>query len=247
MSAAVLIKAVEVEGFGGGGVVAAACGDVQVDGVFDGRDDGGADGGQVGGPAAGAAGRGVFAESHVPDVVVRLNGPVLAGQAGQVLSGGAGAGQAGDGVDGLAGGLAGSGVLPPTGDLGDLAGPGEVQAADLGGAQGLGGAVGGGGRVGGQAGRGRAAGARGGRAWPEQGRGEGSRVKPVQDHPDRLLIRCPVPAGDRIPWSSQAGQVRLAGSSGPLPDRGEPIIPGGGKSADRDRDPAGQRGNPPLW
>src|SRR5258708_28475612 len=95
MSASVLIKAVEVEGFGGGGVVAAAFGDVQVAGVFDGRDDGGADGGQVGGPAAGAAGRGVFAESHVPDVVVRLNGPVLAGQAGQVPSGGARAGPAG--------------------------------------------------------------------------------------------------------------------------------------------------------
>src|SRR5258708_5182164 len=87
MSASVLIKAVEVEGFGGGGVVAAAFGDVQVAGVFDGRDDGGADGGQVGGPAAGAAGRGVFAERHVPDVVVRLHGPVLAGPAGPVPRG----------------------------------------------------------------------------------------------------------------------------------------------------------------
>src|SRR5260370_2365956 len=138
MSASVLIKAVEVEGFGGGGVVAAAFGEVQVAGVLGGGDAGGADGGQVGGPAAGAAGRGVFAESHVPDVVVRLNGPVLAGQAGQVLSGGAGAGQAGDGVDGLAGGLAGSGVLPPTGDLDGLTGPGGVQAADVGGLLGSG-------------------------------------------------------------------------------------------------------------
>ena len=34
----VLIEAVESEGFGGGGVVAAAFGDVQVAGVFDGRD-----------------------------------------------------------------------------------------------------------------------------------------------------------------------------------------------------------------
>ena len=50
MSASVLIEAVEAEGFGGGGVVAAAFGDVQVAGVFEGRDDGGADGGQVGGP-----------------------------------------------------------------------------------------------------------------------------------------------------------------------------------------------------
>src|SRR5438128_9058426 len=99
MSASVLIEAVEAEGFGGGGVVASAFGDVQVAGVFDGRDDGGADGGQVGRPAAGAAGGGIFPESKVADVVVRLNGPLLAGQAGQVTGGGVSAGQAGDGVD----------------------------------------------------------------------------------------------------------------------------------------------------
>ena len=128
MSASVLIEAVEAEGFGGGGVVAPAFGDVQVAGVFDGRDDGGADGGQVGGPAAGPAGGGVLGERHVADVVVRLDGPVLADQAGQVRRGGVGAGQAGDGVDGLAGGLAGGGVLPPAGDLDGLAGGGEVQA-----------------------------------------------------------------------------------------------------------------------
>jgi hypothetical protein len=46
MSASVLIEAVEAKGFGGGGMVAPAFGDVQVAGVFD----GGADGGQVGGP-----------------------------------------------------------------------------------------------------------------------------------------------------------------------------------------------------
>ena len=85
MSASVLIEAVEAESFGGGGVVASAFGDVQVSGVFDGRDDGGADGGQVGRPAAGAAGCGVFAEGHVTHVVVRLDGPVLADQPGQVL------------------------------------------------------------------------------------------------------------------------------------------------------------------
>ena len=84
MSASVLIEAVEAEGFGGGGVVAAAFGDVQVAGVLEGRDDGGADGGQVDGPAAGAAGGGVFAESQVADVVVCLDGPLLADQAGQV-------------------------------------------------------------------------------------------------------------------------------------------------------------------
>ena len=41
-----LVEAVEAERFGGGGVVAAAFGDVQVAGVFDGRGDGGAEGGQ---------------------------------------------------------------------------------------------------------------------------------------------------------------------------------------------------------
>src|SRR3984893_9501774 len=138
MSAAVLIEAVEVDGFGGGGVVAPSFGNVQVTGIFDGRDDGCADSSQVGGAAAGAAGRGVFMECHVPDVVVRLDGPVLADQAGQILRGGAGAGQAGDGVDGLAGGLAGAGVLPPAGDLDGLAGMGEVQAADVSGLQGAG-------------------------------------------------------------------------------------------------------------
>src|SRR6476660_9942992 len=111
MSASVLIEAVEAEGFGGGGMVAPAFGDVQVAGVFNGRDDGCADGGQVGGPVAGPAGGGILAEGHVADVVVRLDGPVLADEAGQVLRGGVGAGQAGDGVDGLAGGPAGGGVL----------------------------------------------------------------------------------------------------------------------------------------
>ena len=115
MSASVLIEAVEAEGFGGGGVIAAAFGDVQVAGVLDGRGDGGADGSQVDGPAAGPAGGSVFAERHVPDVVVRLDGPVLADEAGQVLRGGVSAGQAGDGVGGLAGGLAGGGVLAASG------------------------------------------------------------------------------------------------------------------------------------
>ena len=81
MPASVLIEAVEVKGLGGGGVVTPAFGDVLVAGVFNGRDDGGADGGQVGGPAAGSAGGGVFAECRIPDVVVRLDGPVLADQA----------------------------------------------------------------------------------------------------------------------------------------------------------------------
>jgi hypothetical protein len=69
MPVSVLFEAVEAEGFGGGGVVAPAFGDMQVAGVFDSGDDGGADGGQVGGPAAGAAGRGVLAEGDVADLL----------------------------------------------------------------------------------------------------------------------------------------------------------------------------------
>jgi len=138
MSHFCLIEAVEAEGLGGGGVVAAAFGDVQVTGVFDSRDDGGADGGQIDGPAAGPAGGSVLAERRVPYMVMCLDGPVLADQAGQIRRGGVRAGQAGDGVDSLAGGPAGAGVLPPAGDLDGLAGVREVQAADMSGLQGAG-------------------------------------------------------------------------------------------------------------
>src|SRR5690349_18786291 len=109
MSASVLIEAVEAESLGGGCVVAPAFGDVQVAGVLEGRDHSGADGGQVGRPAGGATGGGIFAEAHVADVVVCLDGPVLADQPAQVAGGGVGAGQAGDGVDSLTRGLAGGG------------------------------------------------------------------------------------------------------------------------------------------
>ena len=124
MSASVLVEAVEVEGLGGGGVVAAAFGDVQVAGVFEGRGDGGADGGQVDGPRCRSGWRRHLAERRVPYVVMRLDGPLLADQAGQVRRGCVRAGQAGDGVDGLAGGPAG-GVLAPAGDLDGLAGVGS--------------------------------------------------------------------------------------------------------------------------
>ena len=117
MSASVLIEVVEAEGFGRRGVVAPALGDVQIAGVLDGRDDGSPDGGEVDGPVAGPAGGGVFAETQVPDVVMCLDGPVLADEPGQVPRAGVSAGQAGDGVGGLAGGLAGGGVLAPAGDL----------------------------------------------------------------------------------------------------------------------------------
>ena len=143
MSASVLVETVEAEGFGRGGVVTASFREVQVAGVFEGSDDGRPDGGQVGGPAAGAAGGGIFPEREVADVVVSLDGPLLADQAGQVTGGGLSASQAGDGVDGLTGGLPGSGVAPPPGDLEGLAGIREVQAADVRGLQraGLGAAV----------------------------------------------------------------------------------------------------------
>jgi hypothetical protein len=71
-------------GFGWGGVVVMAFGDVQVAGIFDSRGDCGADGGPDGGPAAGAAGGGVLAEGDVPDVGMCLDGPVPADERGQV-------------------------------------------------------------------------------------------------------------------------------------------------------------------
>jgi len=79
----------------------------------------------------------------------------------------------------------------------------------------------------------------------EQRPGQGPRVQAVQHHPDRLLIRHPVPAGHRVPRRAQTGQVRLAGPPDPLPDRGEPVIPGRGERAQRDRDQARQRVSPP--
>ena len=89
MSHFCLIEAVEAEGLGGGDVVAAALGDVQVASILYGRDDGCADGGQVGGPAAGPTGDGVLAERRVPRrtyMVMCLDGPVLADQAGRARS-----------------------------------------------------------------------------------------------------------------------------------------------------------------
>jgi len=79
------------------------------------------------------------------------------------------------------------------------------------------------------------------RAWPEQGPGQSSRSEAGQHDPDRLLIRRPVPAGDRVPRSAHAGQVFLASPPDPLANRGEPVVPRGGERADRDRDQAGQR------
>src|SRR5579859_5288637 len=64
--------------------------------------------------------------------VMRLDGPVLPDQPGQVARAGFSAGQAGDGVGGFAGRRAGGGVLPPAADLDGLAGAGELQAADVG-------------------------------------------------------------------------------------------------------------------
>jgi hypothetical protein len=54
--------------------------------------------------------------------MVRLDSPVLTQEPGQVLGCGLGAGQARDGIDGLAGDLAGGGDLPPPGDFEGLAG-----------------------------------------------------------------------------------------------------------------------------
>ena len=65
--------------------------------------------------------------SHVADVVVRLDRPLLANQAVQGARGGLGAGEAGDGD-----------VLPLSGDLDGQAGMREVQAGDVRGLKGTG-------------------------------------------------------------------------------------------------------------
>jgi hypothetical protein len=88
--------------------------------------------------AADVTGRAVLTEAHVPDVMMRLNCPVLAAEPGQVAGGGQVAGQAGDGVDGLSGDLPGARVLPPPGDLDGLAGEREVQVVDMRGLEGAG-------------------------------------------------------------------------------------------------------------
>ena len=64
-----LIKSVEAEGLGRGGVVTPAFRNVQVAVILDDRDDGSADGGQVGGPVAGSAGGMVFAERRIPYIL----------------------------------------------------------------------------------------------------------------------------------------------------------------------------------
>ena len=156
------------------------------------------------------------------DLEVVQEMPAVLGDAEQVDSGSVGAA-------GAAGSLAvhGHGPQPAAGQRFCLPGgaPGAVAA---------------------HAGRGRPAGAPAAvRARPGQGPGQGPRVHAVQHYPDRLLIRCPVPAGERVPRSAQPGQVGLPGPPDPLPDRGEPVVPGRGERADRDRDQAGQRVNPP--
>jgi hypothetical protein len=70
--------------------------------------------------------------------MVRLDGPVLVREPRQVVGCGLGVGQACDGVDSLAGGLAGGGDLLPQGGLDGLTGAGEVQAGHVRGLEGAG-------------------------------------------------------------------------------------------------------------
>jgi hypothetical protein len=117
-------------------VVAAAFGDVSVSGGSDGVDHCAADRGEVDGAVSGAGGGGVFGEGHVPDVVASiLDRPVFADEAGEGFRAGIGAGQIGDGVDGLVADLEGRGVLAPAGDLDCLARVGEVQVINVDGFQ----------------------------------------------------------------------------------------------------------------
>jgi len=70
-------------------------------------------------------------------------------------------------------------------------------------------------------------------------------VGAIRHDPDRLLVRSPLPVGERVPRRPQPGQVRPARPPDPLPDHGEPVVPGSSERADRDRDQAGQRVDPP--
>ncbi len=73
-----------------------------------------------------------------------------------------------------------------------------------------------------------------------------ARVQAVQHDPDRLLIRRPVPACEGVERRPQPGQIRLAGPLDPLPDRGQPVMPGRGERAHRHRDQTRQRIHPAL-
>jgi hypothetical protein len=69
----------------------------------------------------------------------------------------------------------------------------------------------------------------------------------VGSHDRRAVYRGGVDVGDvSLDPGQGPGQVRLAGRPDPLPDRSEPVIPGSGECADRDRDQAGQWVDPPV-
>jgi hypothetical protein len=68
---------------------------MQLAGILGGRGGGGADGGQVWRGRCRCGWSSIFAEAHVADVMVRLDGPILADQPGEVLRGGISSGQAG--------------------------------------------------------------------------------------------------------------------------------------------------------
>jgi hypothetical protein len=74
-----------VEGFGWGGVVASAFGDVEVAGFADRVGGRVADGGEVGGAVAGAGGRMVLGGGRVPEMVGCLDGPVFGCRSGKVV------------------------------------------------------------------------------------------------------------------------------------------------------------------
>lgn len=82
-------------GFRRGGVLASAFGNMQVVAVFDGHGNSGADGGQIDGSAAVRL-VAVSSWKVTSRMVMCLHRPVTADEPGQVLSGGVGAGQAGD-------------------------------------------------------------------------------------------------------------------------------------------------------
>jgi len=92
------------------GVAAETRRDVLHSGCAEGSDGEVAPGGHRAGCVAGSQLGGVFGESGVADVVQGLDLPVVTDESGELGRGGLLGGEAGDGVDGLHGGLAGLAV-----------------------------------------------------------------------------------------------------------------------------------------
>ena len=134
MSVSVLLEAMEGERFRWGGVVAAASGMCRYSASLRAAVTAARTVARLAGPLAEASSRKVTSRTWWCASMDHCSRTRRARSPAVALS----AGQAGDGVDGLPGGPAEGGVLPPAVDLDGLAGVREVQAGDVGGLRGAG-------------------------------------------------------------------------------------------------------------